>query len=106
MRTARDLWTPAEDAEIVERYADGGAHAVLPHVAPHRTVDAVVRRASLLRVRRNSVFSHPKGGPQERLSAVPAMTLAESLDCLRLRKWGRYEGAPREQPTPALRMQG
>ena len=40
------------------------------------------------------------------LYPMPAMTLAESLDCVRLRKWGRYEGAPRGQLTPALRMQG
>ena len=70
-RTARDLWTPAEDAEIIERYAEGGPAAVLPHVASFRTVDAVVRRASLLKVRRNSPFSHPKGGPVEVMSAVP-----------------------------------
>ena len=96
MRAPRDLWTPAEDAEIVERYADGGADAVLPHIAKHRTVDAVLRRASHLKVRRNSTYSHPKQ-PVERLSVTPAMTLTESLDCIRLRKWGRYEGAPAAQ---------
>lgn len=105
MRAARDLWTPAEDAEIVERYAEGGAAAVLPHVASHRTVEAVLRRASLLKVRRNSIYSHPKR-PAERLSALPSMTITESLDCVRLRRWGRYEGAPRGHLTPALGMQG
>lgn len=96
MRAPRDLWTPAEDAEIIERYAEGGAAAVLPHVASHRTVDAVLRRASLLKVRRNSIYSHPRQ-PAERLSALPAMTITESLDCVRLRRWGRYEGVPAAQ---------
>jgi hypothetical protein len=103
MRAARDLWTPAEDAEIVERYAEGGAAAVLPHVAPHRTVEAVLRRASLLKVRRKSVFSHPKKPKEPPVVSIP---FSELRTYVRLRRWGRYEGAPRGHLTPMLGVQG
>jgi hypothetical protein len=92
------VWTPTEDRLLRKFYGTGGPGACVA-LMPDRGRPAISQRAAKLGI------VAPDRTTQTAYT-VPAMTLAESLDCVRLRKWGRYEGAPRGQLTPALRMQG
>lgn len=77
-------WTDEESAVVAELYAQGwrAVHARLPH----RGKAAIVSRAAVLGVQsetKSAVLQRRREPAWE----VPAMTLVEQLDCLRLRKW-------------------
>ena len=72
-------WSPAEDAILAEHYPRGGALACRRN-GLKRPQASMSRRAKKLGI--NSTQSG-----EEPAWAVPAQSLLESLDCIRLRKW-------------------
>ena len=86
MPIGQKMWTETEKAVLAAEYPLGGGLAVQA-VLPHRKITEIRAKAARMKIKHETATAYLAN--HEAAWPMPTMDLLESLDCVRLRKWGR-----------------